>query len=80
MAYLYPLRAPIVVAWLLMSEFRRSPLFVFLGNVADALRRRISAAPENGLPPVALRELLSPVPKEVETASERAMAALRAGR
>ena len=79
-AYLYPLRAPIVVAWLLMSEFRRSPLFVFLGNVADALRRRISAAPENGLPPVALRELLSPVPKEVETASERAMAALRAGR
>ena len=79
-AYFYPLRHVIVAAWLLINEFRRRPFPVFLKNIKDFLRRRVSAAPERGLPPVSLRELLPPGPGKAATAAERAMASLRAGR
>lgn len=78
-AYLWPLRGPLLALSLARDELRRMPARVYIKHVAEWLKVRLSPRREN-VPTESLRALMGRLAPAPLTPTESAMAPLRAGR
>lgn len=79
-AYFYPLRKPILTAWLLQNDFRKMPFREFVHHVRDWVRCRFSPPSSGAAQAESLRQLMARLAPPPMTPTARSMQPLREGR
>ena len=80
-AYLYPLRTPMLWAWLLCREYQRLSFNVFAARVWETVRRRLIGPGHDAYADYrSLRKVVNDATPALTTQNEQSMAPFRAGR